>query len=171
MEDRSALIERNPVLSLIELQISRTTTANELSFAINFGVIVSSLTENNELTKPTYTDCHWGGRVCSQNGIELWWNVHGSDSSTELAERLETVLDRDVLPELDAKQTESALIALWQTGRGPLLVEAQRLLFLGLLLHKAGKYSDFLKTRTELESKVHDGFGMRALDKLKGLAC
>ena len=159
------------VLSLIELQTSRSSTNNELSFVVNFGVVVISLTEGSDLSKPTYTDCHWGSRVSGQDGVERWWTVRVEDSPAELAEMLESVLRREVLPALESKQTEEAMIALWQTGRSPLLVEAQRLLFLGLLLHKAGKCSELVAVRSELELKARDGFGSRALDKLKGLAC
>lgn len=159
------------VVSLIELQTSRASTTNELSFVVNFGVIVISLTGGGDLSKPTYTDCHWGGRVSGKDGAERWWTVRAEDSAVELAETLDRVLLGEAVPALDSKQTEEALIVLWQTGRSPLLVDEQRLFFLALLLHKAGKSPEFVAVRSELESKARDSFDLRALEKLKGLSC
>ena len=156
------------VISLIELQVGRSSTPKELSFALNFGVIVISLADG-EATKPTYTVCPWGGRVSGRDTTERWWTVRESDSVEELSHQLVTVVSRDVLPEIDSNQTEEALITLWRSGRSPGLVEAQRLLFLGVLLHRAGRLSEFAAVRSELESKARDRFSFRALEKLKGL--
>lgn len=158
-------------ISLIELQPGRASSAEELSFVVNFGVMVISLLEGYEPMKPTYTDCHWGCRVAGQDGAEIWWMVREGDSWEDLANRLRTVFERVVLPALDCKQREDALVALWRTGYSPLLVEAQRLLFLGMLLHRAGRYDEFIAVRSELETKAHDGFGVRALEKLRRLEC
>ena len=155
---------------MIELQGGRSSTRDELSFVANFGVIVISLAQGRELSKTTYTDCHCGGRVRGQNGIERWWTVRVEDSPAELAETLESVSLSEMVPALESKRTEEAMITLWQTGRSPLLVDAQRLLFMGLLLHRSGRFSELVAVQSELESKAHDGFSARALEKLKALS-
>ncbi len=84
---------------------------------------------------------------------------------------LATVVNEDVLPALQSMQTEKALIALWQTGRSPMLVDTRRLLYLGLLLHRAGRHDELEAVRAELESKADNVFAVRALAKLKGVEC
>jgi hypothetical protein len=157
-------------VSLIELQPSRKSTPEKLLFVINFGVIVPSLFVGDDLANPEYGQCHWGGRVSNKEGVEIWWPVRADDDAEQLAARLAAVVKEQVLPGLDAKQREEDLIALWKTGRSPLLVDSQRLLFLGTLLHGAGKTEEFEQTKAELERKAVDSFALRALDKLKGLA-
>lgn len=159
------------VISLIELQPARGATAQELSFAVNFGVLAISLLDGEEPAKPTYTDCHWGGRLCGADGVEQWWTVRDTDLPSQRAQELLAVLNRDVLPVLHGMQTERALIELWQTRRSPLLVEAQRLLYLGRLLHRAGRYDEFAAVRSELEDKAREGFALRALQRLRDLRC
>lgn len=160
------------VVSLIELQLKRGGTKDVISFVVNYGVLVPGLTgTGGGNVAPTYTDCHWGERLAGADGTERWWTVRAGDHPQELAAELETELDRQVLTTLQSMQSEAALIALWQTGRSPGLVEAQRLLFLGMLLHRAGRYRECEQVRTELESKARDGFAMRAVAKLRELEC
>jgi len=166
------LMRRCPsVTSLIELQIARGATSETLSFVVNFGVVVNGLVESGESTRPTYTDCHWAARLLGGDGVERWWPVRDGDSAGILARQLGEALERDVLPALESMQSEDALIALWQTGRSPGLAEEQRLLFLGLLLWRAGRRDEFLRVRTELETEARDSFGLRALAKLMALDC
>jgi hypothetical protein len=156
-------------VSMIELQPSRTSTPEQLSFVINFGVIVVSLFAGEDLAKPEYGACHWGGRVSGKDGVEIWWPVRADDDVEQLAARVTALIEQDVLPALDGKQHEEDLIALWKTGRSPLLTDSQRLLFLGKLLHRAGRRQEFEETRAELEAKARDPFSLRALAKLKEL--
>jgi len=156
-------------VSLIEFQLSRSSTSAQLSFVINFGVIVPSLFGGSDISKPEYTSCHWGGRVSGKDGVESWWSVHAADDVDQLTVRLNSVLEAEVLPALATMQREEDLIALWKTGRGPGLGEAQRLLFLATLLHRAGRRREFEETRAELEGKARDSFGLNALRKLNEL--
>lgn len=156
-------------LSVIELQPSRGGSADSLRFVMNYGVIIQSLLDEPAPAAPTYTECHWGGRVTDAAGVEIWWPVRTIDDAGELADRLRAVLEHDVLPALDHMQTEESAIRVWQSGQSPLLVEAQRLFFLGRLLHKTGRHDEFAKVLRELEAKARDAFGLRVLESLRGL--
>ncbi len=156
-------------LSVIELQPSRGGSPDSLRFVVNYGVIVRSLLDEPAPAAPTYTECHWGGRVAGADGVEIWWPVRTMDDADELADRLRAVIERDVLPSLDRMQTEESAIRVWQSGQSPLLVEAQRLFFLGRLLHKTGRHDEFAKVLHELEAKSRDAFGLRMLESLRGL--
>lgn len=158
------------LISRIELQIQRGSTTEEAWFAVNYGVVVVALA-GSDLPTPTHTDCHWGARVCGEDGVERWWRVRDTDHPDELANRLLEALEGSVLQALDTMQTEADLIALWKTGRSPLLVEAQRLLFLGMLLCRAGRKEELEAVQLELESKAHNLFAVRALERLKALQC
>jgi Domain of unknown function (DUF4304) len=156
-------------VSMIELQPSRKSTPEQLLFVVNFGVIVPSLFAGDALAKPEYGGCHWGGRVSGKDGVEIWWPVRADDDVEQVAARVTVLMEEEVLPVLEAKQREEDLIALWKTGRSPLLVDSQRLLFLGSLLHRAGRRAEFEQTKAELERKATDSFSLRALGKLKEL--
>jgi hypothetical protein len=56
---------------VIELQPSRKSRPEEISFVINFGVIVPGLFVGEDLTKPEYGGCHWGGRVSGKDSVEI----------------------------------------------------------------------------------------------------
>jgi hypothetical protein len=159
----------NGFVSFIELQVGRKSTTEQLVFVINFGVIVPSLLLGDEPAKPEYGACHWGGRVADKDGVEIWWPVRASDNVDQLAARVTTSIDQQVLPALAGKQREEDLIALWKAGRSPLLVDSQRLLFLGTLLYRAGRWPELQETRAELEGKARDPFSLRALARLKEL--
>ena len=156
-------------VSLIELQPSRSSTPEQLLFVINFGVIVPSLFVGEDLATPEYSDCHWGGRVSGKDGVEVWWPVRADDDVEQLAARVMVPIEEEVLPALEAKQRDEDLIALWKTGRSPLLVDSQRLLFLGTLLYRAGRRDEFEAAKSELERKAKDPFSLRALGELKEL--
>jgi hypothetical protein len=163
------VMESDGVVSMIELQPARGATPEQLSFVINFGVIVRSLVPGDDLTKPEYGGCHWGGRVSDEGGVEIWWPVRADDDVAPLAARLLATLEQAVLPALEANRREEDLVALWKTGRCPLLVDSQRLLFLATLLHRAGRRDEFEQTKAELERKAADPFSLRALGKLREL--
>jgi hypothetical protein len=156
-------------VSMIELQPFRKSTPEQLSFVINFGVIVPSLFAGDDLAKPEYGECHWGGRVSGKDGVEIWWPVRADDDVEQLAAHVTALMEQEVLPGLEAKQRDEDLIALWKTGQSPLLVDSQRLVFLGTLLHRAGRRAEFEQTKAELEGKVTNPFSLRALGKLKEL--
>ena len=137
-------------MSFIELQPSRRSTQEEISFVINFGVIVPSLFVGDDLTKAEYGGWHWGGRVSGKDSVEIWWPVRARDDVEELAARVTMLLKQEVLPALDGKQREDDIVALWKSGRSP-LVDSQRLLYLGTLLHRAGRRDEFEQTMAELE--------------------
>jgi len=138
-------------VSLIELQPSKKSTPEQVLFAINFGVIVPSLYVGDDLTKPEYGGCHWGGRVSGNDGVELWWPVRADEDVEQLTARVMALVAQEVLPALETKK------------------DAQRLLFLGTLLHRAGRRDEFEETKAELERKARDPFSLRALEELKKL--
>jgi hypothetical protein len=159
------------VVSLLEFQRGRDAKAEYLTFVINYGVAVLSLlqVEGVDAAKLWWTQCHWYDRVSGEDGREAWWPVREDDHPDELAIRLTGVLERDVLPALEDKQREADLVALWTTGRSPGLVEGQRLLCLGQLLHRAGRQLEAVRIRAELERLPESPFTLRASQKLKAL--
>jgi hypothetical protein len=159
------------VVSLIEFQRSRGSTAAHLTFVINYGVAVLSLAhaQGVDTAKLWWTECHWRARVSGKDGHEAWWPVRDDDDPDQLAARLTHVVQQDVLPALEEKQREADLVTLWTTGKSPGLVEAQRLLFLGQLLHRARRQAEAVQTRVELEHLPESPFTLRAAQKLKEL--
>lgn len=156
------------IVSLVELQPSRASAPEQLLFVINFGVVVRALFAGDNL-KPDYGGCHWGGRVSGKDGAEIWWPVRADDDVQPLAAHVTSLMDQEVLPALNAKQREEDLIVLWKTGQSPFLVDSQRLLYLGTLLHRAGRRDEFEQTKAELERKATTPFSLRALQKLQEL--
>jgi hypothetical protein len=163
------LREGEEVASLIEFQMSRTGVVDKGSFVINFGVIVPVLFVGQDLTKPTYFDCHWSARVSDEEGVEIWWTVRSSDDPRELAIKLTEILERKVFASLDSIQREADLIEIWQTGKGRGLTEAGRLLSLGILLHRARRHSEAADVRKALEQKAKSSFDQRAVRQLREL--
>ena len=54
---------RRPVdglLSMVEVQWLREPTGEKIWYVIDFGVIVPSLSADDELHEPQYGSCHWG---------------------------------------------------------------------------------------------------------------
>jgi Domain of unknown function (DUF4304) len=159
------------VVSLIEFQRNRDSTAAYLTFVINYGVAVLSLAhaEGVDTAKLWWTQCHWRARVSGKDGHESWWPVRDEDDPDKLGARLTHLVERDVLPALEEKQREADLVTLWTTGKSPGLVEARRLLCLAQLLHRAGRQAEALQTRVELEHLPQSPFTLRASQKLKEL--
>jgi hypothetical protein len=87
----------------------------------------------------------------------------------DLLPHLRAAIEEQVLPASDAMQNESALLGLWQTGRSPSLGHGQRLLFLALLLHKAGRFEEFARVRAELAAEPPNPFVQAALERLGAL--
>ena len=156
------------VVSMIQLQASRSGTAEAGTFVVNFGVLVPCLYIGQDIAKPVWTDCHWRERV-SRVGREAWFPFRANDDVDGLAARLTEIVEHDVLPVLETLQREEDLIALWKTGQGPGLGELNRLLLLGTLLHRAGRRSELSEIEAELELKADDAFARRALAKLREL--
>ena len=73
------------------------------------------------------------------------------------------------LPALQGMQRETDLVTLWKTGKCPGLTDARRLLCLGQLLHRAGRYREVAETRAELERLPAGPFVSRAMEQLKAL--
>jgi hypothetical protein len=159
------------VVSLIEFQRSRQSTAVYLTFVINYGVAVVSLLELEgiDAAKLWWTQCHWRDRVPGEDGNEAWWPVRDGDDPGKLAMRLTDLVGRAVLPAVEEKQRETELVAMWTTGRSPGLVEARRLLCLGQLLHRAGLHPEAVQIRIELERLPESPFTQRASQKLRAL--
>jgi hypothetical protein len=159
------------VVSLIEFQRSRHSTAASLTFVINYGVAVLSLLELEgvDAAKLWWTQCHWHGRVSGSDGTEAWWPVREGDNPDQLATRLIDLVGRQVLPALEEKQVEASLVSLWMTGRSPGLTEGRRLLCLGQLLHRAGRHLDAVQVRVALEALPEGPFTRRATQALRAL--
>jgi len=159
------------VVSLIEFQRSRGSTAVYLTFVINYGVAVLSLAhaEGVDTAKLWWTQCHWRARVSGKDGHEAWWPVRDDDDPNQLMARLTHLVEQEVLPALENKQREADLVTLWRTGKSPGLVEAQRLLCLAQLLHRAGRKAEAVQTRVELEHLPDSPFTLRASQKLREL--
>ena len=159
------------VVSLIEFQRSRQSTAAQLTFVVNYGVAVRRLlaSEGVDAAKLWWTECHWYERASGQEGVEAWWPVRDGDDPDRLAARLIELVTHDVLPALEAKQREADLVALWMTGRSPGLIEARRLQCLGQLLHQAGRHLEAVEIRVQLERLPDSPFTRRASEKLRAL--
>jgi hypothetical protein len=161
----------NEVVSLVEFQRSRDSTAASLTFVINYGVAVLSLLELEgvDAAKLWWTQCHWSERVAGKDGTGAWWPVRDHDDTNQLATWLIDLVGREALPALEKKQREADLVDLWATGKGPGLIEARRLLFLGQLLHRAGRHQEAVQIRLTLERLPESPFMLRASQTLRAL--
>jgi hypothetical protein len=157
------------IASLVEFQRSRDSSSRHLSFAINYGVAALSLlqVEGVDGAKLWWTQCHWQHRVAGPDGREAWLSVRDTDDPNELAARLTPLVERDVLPVLEEKQSEADLVRLWMSGQCGGLVDARRLLCLGRLLHRAGRRAEAVQVRLELEQLRESPFTLRASEKLR----
>jgi hypothetical protein len=104
------------VMSLIQIQASRRSTAAELVFVVNFGVVVPVLYVGEDLHNPAFGGWHWGRRIADERGVEIWWSVRADADADDLAARLTSRIEREVLPALDALQREEDLIELRRRG-------------------------------------------------------
>lgn len=157
------------VVSLIELQRSRRSTSEQLLFVINYGVVVPRLYLGFDLTKPEWTECHWGHRVSDEQDKEIWWPVGAGDDAENVAARVRAAIQDQALPALESKQRVEDLIALWKTGQGRGLSEMQRLRSLGILLHDAQRRDEFEAVKAEVKRSAREEFGLRVLEELEAL--
>jgi len=125
------------VVSLIQFQRSRDSTAACVTFVVNYGVAVLSIAhaEGIDPAKLSWTDCQWQARVQGKDGREAWWSVRDGDDPNALAGRLTHLVEEEVLPALEQVQHEADLVTLWTSGKSPGLGDARRLLCLARLLH------------------------------------
>jgi hypothetical protein len=157
------------VVSLIEIQPSRDSTAHMLTFVLNYGVTVPGCFLGKDIESPTLMECQWGDRVNGRDGTEAWWPVRESDSIEGVAANMLRTIEADVFPKMEPVQKESDLIALWKAGPSNILVEALKLQFLAQLLHRAGRRAEVAEVRAELERTAVDSFSMRALERVRAL--
>jgi len=119
------------VVHFIELQSSRTSTAQELIVTVNVGVFAPSLLypESTQLSKPSWSECHWTerlGHLCPEHK-DLWWTITSPESATLAAGDITHRIKEFALPALARLESVASLVALWRSGRGPGLTKGQRI--------------------------------------------
>lgn len=166
--ERLKFIRRaNEIVSLIELQSSRSSTRTDATYVINCGVVCRALFEPG--SSFFWTECHWRERVNDAAGVERWHAVRATDDPKEIADRTYDIVKAEALPRLERLQTNAALAALWKSGEGPGLTDGQRLRSLGQLSHHIGDLDEVARCGAALERLPDGPFVRRAISELAQL--
>jgi hypothetical protein len=164
-------LRRDPgVTGLIEIQVSRTSTADYLTFAVNYGVVIPALFQAVASEGPrslTYTSYHWARHWHDPSTQEeRWWPVRATDDPQEIAEELSRSSKLQILPDLERLRDPAAVAALWQAGNGLGLSAGMRLALLPLLLIELGRRDEANAAIAELRARS-DGDAEFALRRLR----
>ena len=121
------------VFGVLQFQSGPSSTKTEISFTINFGVIIARLENEyryNQIVKyPSSVHLHVHRRV----GQDTWWSVtNETDVPAFNKHFLELVLS-DVLPFVKKYMNIENVLGMWEDGQSMGLTEGQRLKYLGKL--------------------------------------
>lgn len=121
------------VFGVLQFQSGPSSTKTDISFTINFGVIIASLESEyryDQIVKyPSSVHLHVRRRV----GQDTWWSItNETDLPTFNKYFFELVLS-DALPFVQEYMNIENVLRLWEAGQSIGLTEGQRLKYLGKL--------------------------------------
>lgn len=128
---------------LVEFQQSSKSSAQEVIFTINCGVVLGALSLEDEFQpkKATIPDAHVRNRVgfLMSEKRDIWWSLANDTDLVRLGAELLPILDESVIPYVDRYLDPANVIALWSSGVSPGLTEKQRSRYLAQIAEqKAG---------------------------------
>lgn len=127
--------------AIVNFQRSQSSTADELKFTINTGVVsrrlfeARKIFENDKLETSKESDAHLRQRIgwLLPDKQDKWWILSGSRTASTVVAEIAAALADLAVPYLSAHLTDEALIATWESGQCPGLTEKQRVSFLAEL--------------------------------------
>lgn len=128
-------------IGFLGFQVSRTSSALEVSFTVNVGVQIGELVDPNSTARLSIESCHVRQRIGDlrpQTG-DLWWCLtHGTNVELIATDVVEFVR-RHALPLIEAYSDSGQTASAWIDGHAPGLTESERLRFLLKLLCHLGR--------------------------------
>lgn len=167
------------VFQVVEIQRSaRRSSSGGVQFRLNYGLLAVRIAEfrglvRADLPQTDVQSCHFIQRA-GPSGFEQaeWWELHSHADIPVVGSDVTSTIGSKLIPELDLFSSEQQLIALWLSGRGPGITEAQRLANLSVLLKLSGRKVELAQVLTRLRDlAVHSstrGFVRAHLKRLEG---
>jgi hypothetical protein len=137
---RGQLFERSvgDVVHLVQLQKSRSSSADALRATVNLAIWVPALAPIRAGIRdaPSEPGAQWRERLgfTMPQRRDLWWDVRSEAEAEQVAADIAASLQSYGLPRLDAVRSSEELENLWRKGLGPGLTEHQRRRFLEQLV-------------------------------------
>src|SRR5579862_1795458 len=130
----STLFKREgDIFGLLQFQSGPSSTRTEISFTINFGVIIASLENEyryNQIAKyPSSVHLHVHRRV----GQDTWWSITNETDLPAFNKYFSDLVLSDVLPFVEKYMNIENVLGMWEDGESIGLTEGQRLRYLGKL--------------------------------------
>jgi hypothetical protein len=131
---------KNGNWGLVDIQKSRSTAANSISFTINVGVCSTALRSIMGIgpteDKPEIEDCHWRTRLgfLMPEKKDLWWSLEdGSTTDTAIAE-ISNLIEAFAVPAIENRISDDKLKETLLTGDAAGCTELQRYVYLTTLM-------------------------------------
>jgi len=137
-------------LACIEIQKSRKSSAEEVLFTVNLGIVnskIHSFTSSTPMVAEIEKS-HWRMRLgaLTDSPRDIWWEIKPGADMGVLNNELWALISVRALPTLDRYCKNDELAALWLTGRSPGLTEFERLINLSILLQNMGRTEELDRT-------------------------
>jgi hypothetical protein len=121
------------IFGVLQFQSGPSSTKTEISFTINFGVIIASLESEyryNQIVKhPSSVHLHVRRRV----GQDTWWLVTNETDVPAFSKYFFELVLSDVLPFVQKYMNLENVLNMWENGQSIGLTEGERLKHLGKL--------------------------------------
>lgn len=125
---------------LINLQKSKNSSNDIVSFTINIGICSNSLrrtVDHSQIdTKPEVEKCHWNARIGSlmTGSPDFWWQLSNSSTLEQAAKDVIASIKDIVLPAIDKRISDEDLIKEWMEGNYAGTTQVKRYVYLTTLL-------------------------------------
>jgi Domain of unknown function (DUF4304) len=121
------------IFGVLQFQSGPSSTKTEISFTINFGVIIANLENeyrHNQIAKyPASVHLHVHRRV----GQDTWWSITNETDVPTFNKYFSDLVLSDVLPFVEKYMNIENVLGMWEDGQSIGLTEVQRLRYLGKL--------------------------------------
>lgn len=123
---------RDGATLLISLQSSRSSTATQLRFTINLGIVIDALADPRG---GGIWDAHWQQRLgfFMLERQDHWWVCATDDEARRAGAEVAALVAEKALPEMERLASPHALEAVWASGECTGITDRQRLDFLDAL--------------------------------------
>lgn len=123
------------IFGVLQFQSAPSSTKTEISFTINFGVIIAGLESEyryNQIARyPSSVHLH----VCRRIGQNTWWSVTNETDMPAFNKYLLELVVSDALPFVEEYMNLENVLRMWEGGQSIGLAEGQRLIYLEKLKH------------------------------------
>lgn len=141
---------------IVEFQKSLKSTADEVLFTINLGIVSGRLLafySSSELGQPILDQSHWRQRIGAllPHPEDRWWSIGAQADLDEWAKEPKDLLVKVGIPAVRANMRDEKLRDNWLNGVAPGLTNVQRLMHLSVLLCAIGPRDQLEGTLREME--------------------